>query len=136
MNDMLFDGVTWLLTANDAGHVGGLRPTSQYGDICKATFKNNKFLCDSKDEDIVSGQLIDSKYSIGEPLNNINVRFEGCVYDPRFGSAAFPQTNIAYADERGKWFFKRIDFAGIADIRAVRRFAQPAAHPGVDVQIT
>ena len=113
MNDMLFERVTWLLTANDAGHVGGLRPTSQYGDICKATFKDNKFLCDSSDADIVSGQLIDSEYSVIVPPippipppipNNVNVRFEGCFYDPRFGSAAFPQTNIAYADERRHTF--------------------------------
>ena len=147
MDDILFYKVKWLFTAIpanaavDAGKVNGLRPTSQYGDICKATFRKNKFLCDSKDADIKSGQLIDSEYS-SLLSNTVNLRFEECIYDARFGSGAaddpnnrFSQTNIALVKERGDWFFNRIDFGGRLDNRAIKVIHHPPLPDGINVTI-
>jgi hypothetical protein len=124
LDGMHFDTVTWRLTVDTSGTVGGITLACRFNDTCEATFTNNVFTVPSK---LFSrGQLINSgPYSRAEPGNKVTLTFSKCVFDRFFGSSVFPNTAVARVNERGTWTFDRPDIGS----RLVSQ-ALPKGHDG------
>jgi hypothetical protein len=110
LDGLIFDTVTWHLTADAAGAVDGLWLGSRFNEPSVATFLKNKLRVVANNT-VTSGQLINSVYSSNEPGNNVTNTFQGCEYEVGFGSSS--GTKIARVNERGVWRFSKQDFRGL-----------------------
>ena len=128
LNKLVFENVTWILTAKDTGEMFGIRPTAQYGEVCEASFINNDFKVNGV---FTNGSLITSEYSRELPENEVKVTFRDCTYDLRFGSPVFPDTFIISANERGTWRIQNSDFGNRSINRALHT---NTAHAEVIIQ--
>jgi hypothetical protein len=122
---MVFDNVIWYLSPDAQGKVKGLRPTAQYGDPCLVEFRNNTFEVEGA---FASGELISSEYSSRVHDNHVQVTCRGCNYPPLFATAAFPDTHIAVAKERGSWTFEMDDFGNRTREQAVKEGPHADVH--------
>ena len=129
LNYAIFTNVIWIFEADDDGLIKGIKPVAQYGEECTAFFMSNEFKIKGS---FTKGALINSDYSSTVPGNIVFLNFHNCKYDARFGSSAYPNTNIISAMERGTWRIKESDFGIISTASALR--TNPL-HTDVDVQL-
>jgi len=93
----VFTNVIWIFEADEDGFIKGIKPVAQYGEECTAFFMSNEFKVKGS---FSKGALINSNYSSTLPGNIVFLNFHNCKYDSRFGSSAYPNTNIISAMER------------------------------------
>ena len=129
LNSAIFTNVIWIFEADGDGLIKGIKPVAQYGEECTAFFMSNEFKVKGS---FNKGALINSDYSRTVPGNIVFLNFHNCKYDARFGSTAYPNTNIISAMERGTWRIKESDFGSISTDRALRT---DPSHIDVDVQL-
>lgn len=98
-----FHRVHWTLPPDGDGDVAGLRPTSLLGHPCRVAFVDNTFAAPGA----LTGAILDSEYSNGNPHNTVDVTALGCTYPDDFG--ADPSRPIARVNERGVWRFAQAD---------------------------
>ena len=127
LDSLSFERVNWQLPADGNGMVGGIRPTSRYGDTCIATFTDNVFTAVGS---VNAGQIIASEYSVKERRNHVTLTFAGCSYDP-FGTATLPRTCIAQVNERGTWTFHKADLGNRDPAHALPK----SNHPDVTLNV-
>jgi hypothetical protein len=120
LNNLTFDHVTWLLDLDPAGLVGGLRPTSQFGNPCIVTFFENTFLVNGNAK---AGAILTSEYSRVVPENRVTVSATGCSYPEPFGRTA--AMRIALVAERGDWTFAVHDLGDRDLATAIVKNPQP-----------
>jgi hypothetical protein len=128
--DMTFSNVAWFVPvlATTPPQVGGLRPIPRFGEPCRAIFQNNTFFVEGALPANAVGALIGGEAIAPDPNvsgNEVFLSFQGCSYDPKMGSAAFPNTHIAHPIVRGTWTFNRADLNGLPLDRAL---LLPAPH--------
>ena len=129
LNSAIFTDVIWIFEADESGLVKGIKPVAQYGEECTAFFMGNEFKIKGN---FTKGTLINSDYSSTIPGNIVFLNFHNCKYDARFGSSAYPDTNIISAMERGTWRIKESDFGSISTDRAL--ITNPS-HIDADIQL-
>jgi hypothetical protein len=114
LNNMEFTNVEWGLPAI-LDNVAGLKLLPHDGDPCRAIFRNNSFTVIGALSNNASGHLIAGDQVAITPDNSgelVFLCFQGCQFDPRMGSPAFPKTNIANPITRGTWTFDAADLHG------------------------
>lgn len=117
-----FHRVHWTLPPDGDGDVAGLRPTAVKGDPCRVRFVDNTFAAPGA----VTGTILDSEYSNGNPQNTVDVTALGCTYPDAFGTD--PARPIARLNERGVWRFAHADLGALDPDVALPKRANPDVH--------
>jgi hypothetical protein len=123
--DMQFTGVHWTfdVVANANPPLRGLSPQPHFGEPCRAVFRNNTFDVVGPLPAATVGQLISGDVVLPNPNvsgEEVILAFEGCTFDARMGTAAFPNTRIAHPGTRGVWAFRQADLNGLTVEEAFR----------------